>query len=470
MPEKNPEAHGEVSELHSIPARTEVIKGIYENPLSSSEKRVVDEKIKFYETGDREVFDTIQKVREEIGTIEGWKDVKEKARKELAEVPSDVLETLLEKFAPFTKNLPAGHSKGHFLRDTVNLSMIFQDPSIEEYDAVEIFVGMLGGMYHDIGNSVVDRYAEPRRFSGHAEIGAHLFGSVSGELIGENLRKMAQLAIAGHTHYTKDRVIEKDGESITAKPYEDEVVDGERMAFWWTRQADRLDAQGPIMDVRHLITKTDPTEDFDGREFHTTWDDPEDDFKHQFSPNFRSKEDRDSRDQPEKVNNVLEHVKMFAESNFNPDLPYSKHDNPFYKRLIEAAAEEQDEFIEAVTAKSLNISGRERQASFEKFFRLCKLVEPGIDIHDQIDKMRKKFLLLTEEEQNQWANGFRILTDRLYPRMYRRVKTILEYPQPAKIRDKDQQAQHKVKDIVDNHMYPLAVEVWEQLDPSRLSA
>lgn len=453
-----------------LPARTEVVREIYSNPLSTEDKKIVGERVKFYETGDEEVFDKVEKLREEVGAIEGWKKTKEKARDELGSVPSDVLERILERFSPFIKNLPAGHSKGHFLRDTVNLSMAFQDPSLANYDATEVFVGMFGAMFHDIGNSVVDRYAEQKRFSGHAEIGAHLFGEVSKGLIGDNLQKMVMLAIAGHTHYTKDRIVEKNGETRTTKPYEDDVVDGNRMAFWWARQADRMDAQGAIMDVRHFITKAEPTEDYGGDgEFHQVWDTQENDFKHQFRPVFRTAEERASKEKPESTPNVLEHVKMFADSNFNDKLPYAKHDSPFYTRLIQEAAQDQDEFIGAVVGEKPNLSTQEMNTAFERFFKMCEIIEPAQNTKAQIVIMRRKFNLLAENERSQWANGFRILTGRIYPRRYERFKAILNYPTPANIQDKNESARLKVKDIINNHMYPLAAEVWEQFSPSKLS-
>lgn len=452
-----------------VPPRTEVVKEIYTNSVSSADKKVIDERAKFYETGDTQVFDSIQALREEVGTLDGWKKTKEKAQTEMSEVPPDVLESVLERFSPFIKNLPAGHSKGHFLRDTVNLSMAFQDSSIADYDATEVLVGLFGAMFHDIGNSVVDRYQEQKRFSGHAEVGAHLFGEVSKGLMGDSLRKMVMLAIAGHTHYTKDIVVTKEGESKTKKPYEDEVVDGNRMAFWWARQADRLDIQGSIGDIRHIITKADPTEDFGDGQFHQVWDTPERDFKHQFSPVFRTPEQRASKEKPESTNNVLEHLKMFADSNFNPNLPYAKYDNPFYSRLIKEAADDQSEFIAAVADEKPNLSSQDATTAFERFFKMCQMIEPAQNTGDAVQKLRKKFSLLTPDERSQWANGFRVLTQRIYPRRYERFKAILNYPSPAKIQDKNEIARKKVSDVINNHMYPLAAEVWEQFDPAKIS-
>ncbi len=191
-----------------------VVHDIYAGKLDPGERQKLGEMRAFYEgSGDSQVFDEIQRLRAEVGTLEGWKAAKERTRQELAATPDDILEQLLERFAPFIKNLPPGSSRGHFMRDGVYLTAIFQDPDIQSADAVEVFVGMLAGMYHDIGTSVAERYHEAKRFSAHAEVGAHLFGEISKSLLGENLIKLTQYAIVAHTHYRGDRTVTKDGET-----------------------------------------------------------------------------------------------------------------------------------------------------------------------------------------------------------------------------------------------------------------
>lgn len=448
---------------------TALVQDIYAGVKSPEDQKKITDMKDFYEKNDGVVVGEIEQLRTEVGSIEGWKQTKEKAKQELESVPPDVLERILKQFAPFIKNLPAGHSRGHFLRDTSYLSLIMHDTSVSNNDPVEIFVGLLGGMYHDIGNSVVDRYQEAKRFSGHAEIGAHLFGEVSKGLIGDNLRKLAQLTIAGHTHYLKDRTVVKGQETRTVKPYEDEVVDGNRIAFWWTRQSDRMDAQGPIMDVRHMVTKAEPTEDFDGKEFHATWDNPNDDFKHQFTPRLRTNDERTKEPKPKNTMNVLEHVTMFADSNFNPDLPYAKHDNQLYKEMVSKAADEQKEFVNAAATGAPQLTPEARDAAFRRYFRMVRTIEPADNTDDAIHKMMDKFKLLPEEEQDKWAGAFDILTRKLYPQMHKRIKGVLDAP-IVKINERGQTGAARVQDILDNHLQVLGREIWNQFDPSKLAA
>jgi len=445
-----------------------IVQEIYRGSLSEPESQRILELRNYYAgEGDIVVYNDIQRLRQEVGTIEGWKQTKEKAREELKQVPGDILEKLLERFSPLIKNLPAGHSRGHFLRDTAYLTAIFQDNEISEHDSVEVFVGMVGGMYHDIGNSVADRYDEAKRFSGHAEIGSDIFGRTATGLLGENLIKMSKLVIAGHTHYLRDRIMTKGEQTRSLKPYDDEVVQGERIAYWWTRQSDRMDAQGPIMDVRHILTKAEPTEDFDGREFHKVWESSGDDFKHQFSTVLRTAEKRVQLESPESTQNVLEHLTMFARSNFNSALPYAKHDNPLYSNLITAAAEEQAEFVQDALSQNINLTPEKREEAFEAFFKLSNMLEPAKNTPATIGLLRDKFKLLSEEDQSKWAHAFKGLVERLYPRMHLRISKVLEN-KTRQVSDQDEEAKNRVQGIIDNHLHPLALEIWETFSPSKI--
>lgn len=418
----------------------------------------------FYENaGDQIVFDHMEMLKREVGEIEGWKTTKELARKELAQVPDDILEQLLERFTPFIQSLPPGHSRGHFLRDSAYLTAIFQDPEIHNFDAVEVFVGMLGGVYHDVGNSVVGRYDEQRRLSGHAEVGAHLFGVTAKDLLGENLIKLTQLVIAGHTHYTKERTVSAHGEVRTTTPYTDSVEEGNRMAYWWARQSDRCDAQGPVHGIRHILTKAEPTEDFDGKEHHAVWENPQDDFDHQFQTKMRSDEMRTGEVKPANTMNVLEHITMYARSNFNPNLPYSRYDNPTLRQLITAGAEEQLEFATDVLTETQTLPEGVRNDIFQKYFERCASVEPSDRTSEVLTMLQDKFTHLSESDQSKWARGMKGVVDRLYPRMWSRMNEILKNKPQTLSGSSD--AEMKVQEILSNHLHPLAQEIWRIFKP-----
>lgn len=387
----------------------------------------VEEARRFFEgKGDEEVFQEIQKLREECESPEGWARIKKDAIQEIDKLPSDFIERLISKAKPFIEALPAGHGRGHFYRDTVNLSIILQDPDLKGKDPVELTAGVVGGLFHDIGNSVVDRYQDPFRAAGHAETGAYLVGILGKGIIPPNLLKLSMLGIAAHTQYTKDRVVEKSGKTFTTKPYDDEMVDGNKLALWIPRWTDRLDANGPIMAIRHIITKAEPTVDFSGGEFQPVWKSEEDDFRHQFKPELRSNEARQKLPKPQSGTGVLEHLVMFADSNFNPKLPYAKYDSRFYRyELIMPFVVWQRQFVLAALSTPPEFSQGEMNQHIDKFLELCEVVEPAKESGEVTGTLKRKFEYLSEEERRKWAFSFMILSD-LYGKWYGRVDEMLK--------------------------------------------
>ena len=379
--------------------------------------------------GDKKAFFTVESLRNEVESLQGWNTTKEKAHREITELPSDVIPKILEEFRPYMELMPAGHSKGHAYRDFISSMIALKDPEIEKIDDVEKLVGVLAGTFHDIGNSVINRYEEPKRFSGHAEIGSYLFGELAKDVIPPNLLKLIQYAIAAHTHYTKDmpvtKVIDGREETLVKRPYEDEVVERSRMGIWLARMTDRVDAQGVQMIVRHSLVKSQPTEDYDpSLGFHKVRDDEKDDFRHQFSPQLRTDEYRSTLSPEQKTRNILEHMQMFRDSALNKTV-YSKNDSAFFTNtLIIPAAEEQNEFVDAVVSETEELSGEEVKKAFDNFYSICKITEPAQDVNYTIDILKQKFALLSQLERSHWANGYNLLPA-LYERWYQRIDSDL---------------------------------------------
>jgi len=176
-----------------------------------------------------------------------WKAVKEKAQIELSHLPENIIPQIFDRVAPYVETLPTGHSKGHTFRDLISSMELMRDPKLKDVDDVEKIIGILSGTFHDVGNAVINRYDESKRFAGHAEVGAHLFGELTKDLIPPNLLKLVQYSIAAHTHYAKEiaitKKIEGRDETLVRRPYEDAPVEGNRMGIWLARWADRLDMQ-----------------------------------------------------------------------------------------------------------------------------------------------------------------------------------------------------------------------------------
>lgn len=458
------------------------------SPLTYSEGLRLSEQKRHYESleGDIDVFGEIEKIRAEVEPLEGWKAQKDIAQKELEVLPLDTLDRLNEKFTPYIKNLPAGHGRGHLSRDFVGLSLQLRDPEFAKYDPVEVFVGVMGGLYHDIGNSVVGRYDDGKRFSGHAEVGAHLFGEVVGDDLPPSLKKLTQYAIAAHTNYLKDISIEREGETRVRKTYKghsDMVEDDggiHKAAICIARNTDRLDLlTPPFIDIRHFATKTIPTMDFDGDTFHTPREDEVEDFLHQFSPVLRNDEERlAAPTKQDQTMNVLEHLRMLGNSalygKFNPENPqkerndYSKYDTDYFTgELVVPAVLDQARFIEAVVNGDPSKTQEEVDSSFERFYRGLRLIEPAHDTSFVEDQFRQKFARLPKEQLSRWANGFDLLLGDIDKNTQDRLNEKLNL-EPSVLRNDNSQAARNVKAILNKTLQPLARSVVGQYSPESI--
>jgi hypothetical protein len=389
--------------------------------------------------GDEVVYFETQVLRHQVESIVDWKRTKEKAGKEVDSISADVIEQLLEEFVDFINELPAGHGRGHLYRDVVGITSLLHDPSLCSYDSVEVLVGILGGMFHDIGNSVVERYAERRNYSGHAEVGAYLFGVKASHLIPPHLLRLIQFVIAAHTHYLQDFVVVKKGKAFTRVVYEDVIIDGNKIAVHLARQSDRMDMQGIPGVIRHSMTKASPTQDFSEDGFQEIHGDAMKDFRHQFTPVIRTREYRlRLRNPEERSTNVLEHLKMYADSNVG-ESPYSMHDSNYVKDLImNEGALQQYIFIAQDISVTRKLSKMERDEVFRRFFALCKLFEPAKEIDALLKLFDKKFKVLQEDHQNHWANALELMTSQLYHDWYsRKERQIMSVPpfENKKLRD-----------------------------------
>lgn len=377
--------------------------------------------------GDELVFSEVKKLRDQVESIDNWKATKEKAKSEIQLVAGNILEELLNTFEQFINELPAGHGKGHLYRDIISITSILHDPELRKYDNVELFVGILGGVFHDIGNSVVERYAESRNFSGHAEVGAYLFGIKAKQILPPNLCILTQFVIAAHTHYLNELSITKNKKTLTRQVYEDTIIDGNKVAVLLARQSDRSDILGIPGVIRHSLTKITPTQDLSEGGFQEIHEDELEDFKHQFTPTIRTKEYRDSLPSiQEKSTNVLEHLKMFADSN-DGKTPYSRNDSDYVREVIlNHEALQQYLFITQDVSLTEKFSNDERNEAFERFFTVCQLFEPSKETNELINLFRKRFQLLSTEQQNHWATAFLLLTTKLFDEWYSGKKKLIE--------------------------------------------
>lgn len=369
---------------------------------------------------DLAVYENINSLRQTVEKSEDWIRIKELAKQEIEKVPADIVPQLFERLEPYLNAMPGGHSKRHAERDFINSLLINQDPWVQKLDEVEKFVGIMGGTFHDIGNSVIGRYEEAKRFAGYAETGAFLFGEIAKDLLPPNLLKLSQFAITAHTHYTKDIKVAREGKEVIKKPYDDTLdKNGNKAGIWLARWADRLDAQGVQMLIRHAISKAEPTEDYDQEGyFHQIKETEMKDFMHHFTPAMRTENFTDGRD-------VLGHITMFRNSALKKSI-YSEHDTPYFtNELVKPNAKEQEEFIGEVLKETPTLSEEEINRGLDTFYEMCRLVDKGSNIEVVIELFKKKFPSLPKDQLSHWANGFSVLP-RLYYQMLSRMENKLK--------------------------------------------
>lgn len=393
----------------------------------SIEQTIKQQREFFAGEGDLKAYYWAESLRKETESLQSWQITKEKARNELERLPETLFDQIFERLDPYLENMPAGHSQGHAKRDFITSIILSTDPDNANLDDVERLVGIFGGTFHDIGNSVINRYEENQRFAGHAEVGAYLFGELTKDLIPPNLLKLIQYSITAHTNYRKDIPLTKevDGREITVtkRVYEDEVSGQERKGILLTRMADRLDAQGIMHIIRHAIVKVEPTVDYDPNEmkFHAVKEDEKQDFIHQFQPVLRTADERRGLPAEEATANLLEHTKIYRDNAFVPSEHNRGHSEFFTEELVRPAVAERDRLVEAVLDENPQIPDEKIDEAYEAFYKACRLIEPGVDIEAVIGMFKDKFALLTPEVRKRWANGF-ILLPELYQGWYERTQ------------------------------------------------
>lgn len=360
---------------------------------------------------DYAIYRYIEKLRSEVEQMKDYRKIKTKAKLEIKALPDNIMAQLFQKTLPFIDALPTAHSKGHLARDLVNLTMILHDPETGSYDNTEILVGILAGVFHDMGNSVIERDEEDERFTLHAEVGAWIFGELAKNIIPPNILKLTQFAIAAHTNFETTRKKTKNGITIKMRPYDTIIVNGDKRSMALARTTDRADLiNGAIYPMRtiirfakyikHVLHVTGEKD----REFGSGLED----FRYRFSCNKT------------KMGTFLYDLQNLANNNISLNI-HNKYDTFYIKNEIFLPnSKELQRFIDTVMDHKTN--KLRSKNTLERFLHLCELLEPGEDVSERLSMFRKKFSVLSEDQQHRWITGFMLIVDDLYPQFYVRTK------------------------------------------------
>lgn len=295
------------------------------------------------------------------------------------------------KMGLFAGKVDPGHGKGHMMRDYLNALRLF---SRLEGDERQIFIGLLGGVLHDLGCAIVDRYSESHLVFRHAEMSAialHLIFQEDDCGLNPGEQKLLQYAVMAHTHYLKPQTVTlADGQTKVILPYKDTEDDGTPWFFvWYTRWVDRLDCTGPCFPARHYLNLVNPHKDFSSS--HGFYDV---EFEQHMRPLLR--------DEFVKPLTMLEHLQMFANS-MNNNSPYGKNDYGYMVTLRDEYTGYMRDIIRVVSENTKHFA-LEVDGVWEAFLR--ERIEPSEAGAEAAEKLEKMFKSLPNESQVAWIYGF----------------------------------------------------------------
>lgn len=263
------------------------------------------------------------------------------SREEAVERGSVVIEHILktlkkEQGAHIFDHMDPGHGSGHLTRDYIAALQLAH--GLDE-DPRQLFVGLVGGVMHDLGCAFVKRYDEPSRSVRHAEAGALVVDHVlrRTNLVNEAERTLVAHGVSASTHYLQPQQVNVDGRVYTLQPYQDEVEGQAIPSVWLPRWADRLDCSGAAFVGRHFLTQHADHKDFDGSRYYDT----------SFASHLQA-----VRRTPEEIKaaggkrTMVEHLNMFAQSQTNASA-YGKHDRGVMVTLRDAQRARLNRIIDA---------------------------------------------------------------------------------------------------------------------------
>lgn len=277
-------------------------------------------------------------------------------------------------------NADPGHGLGHFVRDYLNAMRLAARLNADPRD---IFIGILGGTFHDIGCSFMGRYDEPKRLIRHAEAAALLLEQVFA-LNDCGLNRAEQLlveyGVAAHTHYLTE-------------PYRDEEDGKPILTVWFPRWVDRLDCNGPTFVGRHYLTLTEPHKDFSGDGYF------EIKFANYLRPLLRSAEEIKADDGSM---TMLEYLYVRATSQTNAS-PYGKHD---YGAMVEMRDRQTARMNRIIDARTSAFEGDEKTILRDWDLFLTKNIEPTEGGAKAVEALSQTFPELPKATRSAWTGCF----------------------------------------------------------------
>lgn len=326
-------------------------------------------------------------------------ETKKQAIERAFQVCADTFKIMHEKFNVRFDMIEPGHGLGHLVRDYLNALRLADGFAEDEIDPKQLFIGLVGGMMHDIGVATVPRFREEQTPVGHAEAGALLLGQTL-QGVSDTEKKLIQYAVSASTHYLRDKTYGDMKKQTYLDTYNDETGAEQPIhAVWISRWIDRLDCSGPAWGIgRHPLTTLEPHKDYGGNEDgHFTVD-----FEEHFKPLFRSAGDRKNPPQT-----MLEHLELFRSSQVadNPPSPYNRFDSPSMVALRNPQAERLGKII-ADVRQPKEFTPQQGEVILQAWkVWLGRCAEPGQAGQQRAQQLIDRFRTLEPASQTAWLTG-----------------------------------------------------------------
>jgi hypothetical protein len=300
-----------------------------------------------------------------------------------------------------------GHAVGHLVNDYLHALIL--GSRMKGVRPEQLLVGTIGGALHELGCTLMPRYAEADSAIKHAEAG----GLKVLDIFQENsfgLKRETQLLVAysimAHTHYLKPQEVQNEkGERFVIEPYQDLLNSGEpNLAVQLPRWVDRLHLNGPAYPPRHYLTMVEAHQDFqsDKQSFYSV------NYENGMRPLLRSGEEIQA---DPAGRTFLEHLEMYR-STQNNDSPYGKFDQGEMVRLRELYKEDLEAIIKSALVPKNRSEEEVKRINRTWTSFLLTNTEPtprGAQVADQLSQM---FLELPKKSQLAWASGFETCLER----------------------------------------------------------
>jgi hypothetical protein len=306
--------------------------------------------------------------------------------------------------------LPAGHGPEHFLSEMRDIHRFVCATELDFIDDLERTIALCAGLLHDIGNAVVDRYAEQTNFTSHAEAGAWVLERVTTHIfaLSPDMTQLIQYAMAAHTHYLKSITKTRNGNTFVQAPYPRLLLShtaGDLWAIKLVRMADREQLKGLTVILRNITIHTKSIVNMSDDTFEAVSESEKSDFLWRFAV---PGSDQSYLEKYPAVTSIFESALRFADK-FDESNAYTEYDTAaFYQSNNTQKADIQAALAlmqhTATTTKIKESFLVRKTLILSHFLAFLRHIDPAADIETVRHDFALKFEWLPPHIQAAWLS------------------------------------------------------------------